>query len=123
MKKFLPAVFVCILALLSLNSCGLTTYVVKANYDVCYPDGTKTYEQEVLVTAKSKDYPLVSCYSYGGTNYVSAIATLSKNGYGEKQKDVTPIESSTAPIRLNSYKAEKIKDVLKQYKSKDGMYE
>ena len=105
MKKWIMAI-VCLMTMV-LVSCGTKTYMVSANYDVCFPDGTKTYETTKIV--KSTCTPNVSCYSFQGTNYVYIP-------YGEvtfmNQKDDKKniiLTSSTAPMRLNSYHIEECK--------------
>ena len=85
-----------------LCGCG-STYIATANYDICYTDGTRTFEKSIKVTSYNKDIS-VNAYSVGGTNYVSVI---SKDNPFEKAKNRHHIDSSTAPIRLNSYTIEK----------------
>ena len=104
MKKFIMAL-VCLMTMVVLTSCG-STYEVSANYDVCWPDGTRSYTFENTYTNSTK--PTVSCYSISGTNYVSihsAIDDWAKNPMGRV------IESSTAPIRLISWSVKPTKKV------------
>ncbi len=102
MKKFIMAI-VCLMTMVVLTSCG-STYEVSASYDVCWPDGTRSYTFENTYTNSTK--PTVSCYSIGGTNYISihsAIDDLGKNPKGRI------IDSSTAPIRLKTLRVEEMK--------------
>lgn len=119
MKKFIMAL-VCLMTMVVLTSCG-TKYIVTANYDVCYPDGTRAYNGTTIV--RSSTEPYVSCYSYNGTNYVSVIKTdveISNYSVGYGKSTINTINaktiektehfsSSTAPMRLNSYNVEKVK--------------
>ena len=116
MKKWIMAI-VCLMTMVAFTSCG-TKYVVTANYDVCYPDGTRNFNG--LIVIRSSTEPNVACYSYGGTNYVSVLKTdVEINGYagsyGMGNINVKIVEkaehfsSSTAPMRLNSYNIEKAK--------------
>lgn len=98
MKKFLSFI-VCLMAIVSFSSCS--TYMATANYDVCYPDGTKTYKASTLITSSTK--PIVVCYSIQGTNYIGAVDNV------KNVKNAEKIASSTAPMRLNSFKVEKVK--------------
>lgn len=85
---------------IGLSSCS-TTYEVTANYDVCYPDGTKNYDEATTIKCSAK--PFVVCYSVFGTNYIS-ISNVEKNVYGEKTvKKLVHFKSSTSPMRLNKY--------------------
>lgn len=122
MKKFLWLI-VCLMTMV-FTSCG-TKYIATANYDVCYPDGTRTYDGATIV--RSQTEPTVVCYSYGGTNYVSVIKTdlefsktYGSNGMtfisGDLVKKAENIASSTAPMRLNSYKVINPKEEKKKVK-------
>lgn len=117
MKKFIMAL-VCLMTMVVFSSCG-TKYVVTANYDVCYPDGVRNYDGVTVL--RSSCEPYVSCYSYNGTNYVSAIKTdVEVNNYSTSHgmssisvnaiKKAEHFSSSTAPMRLNSYSVEKAKN-------------
>ena len=111
MKKVLWLI-VCLMTMV-FTSCG-STYSVSANYDVCYPDGTKNYTFENTYTKSSE--PTISCYSIGGTNYISihsAIDDFNKNPKGRV------IISTTAPIRLNESKVEELKRGRKIDKNDD----
>ena len=102
MKKFVMAI-VCLMTMVLCVSCG-TTYHVSAEYEVCWPDGTMSYSFEK--TYSNSTEPTISCYSIGGTNYLSlhsALDELSKNPKGRI------IESTTAPIRLVSSNVYKVK--------------
>lgn len=101
MKKVLWLI-VCLMTMV-LSSCN-SLYVATATFEVCYPDGTRTESASQVVS--SADEPKVKCFSYGGTNYVSAIYTSEWNKKFDA-KDV--IASSTAPIRLLDSKVEKTK--------------
>jgi hypothetical protein len=90
MKKFIMAL-VCLMTMVVLTSCG-STYEVTANYDVCYPDGTRNYDYKNIF--KNSTEPSVICYSNGGTNYLSIGRVIRK--------------STTAPIRLNSFNVRKL---------------
>ena len=105
MKKLLWLIVCLMTMIVSLTSCG-SVYLAKANYEICYPDGTKNYDKSVAVVSTSE--PSVICYSYGGSNYVSATTNDLVNGKEIKSQKV--IASSTAPIRLNSYSVEKVKN-------------
>lgn len=123
MKKFL-SIITCLLAVAALTSCG-TKYVVTANYDVCYPDGTRTYDGSAVVTSSTA--PDVACYSFSGTNYISVIKTDTEIGTyktgsmsfvsASTVKKAEHITSSTAPIRLNYYNVERAKKKKQQYYS------
>lgn len=103
MKKFIMAI-VCLMTMVVLTSCGCT-YEVTANYDVCYPDGTRTYSETTKVK-NSYSEPTVVCYSANGTNYVS-ISSVDNPIYNTKK--ATHYITTTAPIRLNGYSVEIIK--------------
>lgn len=100
MKKVLWLI-VCLMTMV-FTSC--TTYVASAEYEVCYPDGTQKCDGSIFVNSNKK--PWVTCYSIGGSNYIAAIDENVSTG----KKTSNIIYSSTAPIRLNSYKVEKYKD-------------
>ena len=134
MKKWIMAI-VCLMTMVAFTSCG-TKYVVTANYDVCFPDGTRNYDGFIVV--RSSTEPNVACYSYGGTNYVSVLKTdveISSyaGSYGMGNINVKTVEkaehfsSSTAPMRLNKYNIEKYKKYMRNTaytKSKgDDIYE
>ena len=106
MRKILS--FVCLMTTMVLGSCTYV-YTATANYDVCYPDGTRTYEKSALVYSSSKNVQVIT-HSVMGTNFV---AVMKKPQYGDsvvtQKKPIGIIESSTAPIRLNSYKLNFIK--------------
>jgi len=108
MKKTICFI-VCLIAIVGLSSCTPSTYLVSAKYEVCYPDGTKVYDSSVVVT--SREEPVVLCYSFNGTNYISAIKNeLYADGTTIKEANkASVIMSSTAPMRLNSHFVEKIK--------------
>lgn len=120
MKKFFMAI-VCLMTMVVFSSC-VSTYRVTANYDVCYPDGTKTYDEVAIVS--SVDAPSVSSYSYGGTNYVSVIkADIEGGGYYGHGNFVSPkvvnksvhFISTTAPTRLNDFTVHKISKKRSRY--------
>lgn len=120
MKKVLWLI-VCLMTMV-LSSCG-STYVVTANYDVCYPDGVKNYDKMVNVYSHSE--PSVICYSLSGTNYISAIANDGFNMDGSKHvKGGVVMISTTAPMRLNSFYVEntKKKNTAHKVKNKDDIY-
>ena len=81
-------------------SCG-TNYIVTANYDVCYPDGTKTYTKSVDV---KNSYGVIDviAHSVGGTNYIS-ITKFDSPMTGKDAIKLQHIEATTAPMRLNSF--------------------
>lgn len=116
MRKWIMAI-VCLMTMVVFTSCS-STYVITANYEICYPDGTRPYNETVKV--RSMSTPDVVCFSYSGTNYISTFTT---DGIG---KDYTPkrsqrnIASSTAPMRLNSYNVESKKK--KNRNGRDDMY-
>ena len=108
MKKVLWFI-VCLMTMVAFSSCGCT-YNVTANYEVCYPDGTRSYNE----TAKVKNAysePTVVCYSFGGTNYVSV--SCSDNPIINSKK-ATHYITTTAPIRLNGYSVESAKKAKKR---------
>ena len=134
MKKFLWLI-VCLMTMV-FTSCS-TKYLVMANYEVCYPDGTRTYDGSAIVNSSTE--PSVACYSYGGTNYISAMgtetkasSTTSSSGFtyvtANTIKKAEHIVSSTAPMRLNSYTIEKINNKgvpitkTKSKKNNDAIY-
>lgn len=100
MKKVLWLI-VCLMTMV-FTSCG-TKYIVTANYDVCYPDGTRNYEKSVEVESYSESNVGVVAHSVFGTNYISV--TKSDNPLlGKDAIKLRHIDESTAPMRLNSYK-------------------
>ena len=117
MKKIFISMVVCLMAMVGLSSCG-STYMVTANYDVCYPDGTITYNDTTFVGSYGK--PFVKCLSFDGTNYVSSVKSVNPI---YKIKDMDVIRSSTAPMRLNFWDADKVKLRKKYISQKDGVYE
>ncbi len=127
MKKWIMA-FVCLMTMVVFSSCG-TNYVVTANYDVCYPDGVRNYNETAVVF--SIDKPYVSCYSFNGTNYVSVVKGSIDTKYGatnvvpKTTKTSEHFSSSTAPMRLNSYyveKAKKKRSTAYNKSKKDDLY-
>ena len=116
MKKLLWLIVCLMTMVVSLTSCG-STYMATANYDVCYPDGTRNFDGTAVVVSSTK--PSVICYSFQGTNYVSVVKTdititsTNVNGipvmHSDNMKKAEHIASSTAPMRLNSYSIEKVK--------------
>ena len=96
---------VCLMTMV-LTSCG-TDYIVTANYDVCYPDGTKTFSESVKVD-HSYGYVGVVSHSFNGTNYIS-ITTSDNPLLGKDGIKLQHITSTTAPLRLNNYFIEKTK--------------
>ena len=81
--------------------------MVTADYEVCFPDGTKSYNE--TKTIKCSNYPSVVCYSLLGTNYVS-ISDAKRNRYGQKTtEELVHFKSSVYPIRLNNYSVVKLK--------------
>ena len=98
MKKFIMAL-VCLMTMVVFSSCSEKAYNVTANYDVCYPDGTRNYDCASVVCSHGK--PSVSCYSYGGTNYLTV--TSAENIMKKDDKKVLKSISTTSPIRLNSW--------------------
>jgi hypothetical protein len=119
MKKFFMAI-VCLMTMVLFSSCA-STYSVTANYDVCYPDGTRNYNESVVVSSTGS--PSVFCYSYDGTNYVSVIAgtvETSTSHYGgyvsaKTVKKAQHFVSTTAPTRLNDYVVHKISKKRSRY--------
>lgn len=120
MRKLLWLI-VCLMTMV-LSSCG-SVYYATANYDVCYPDGTKNYDKTVKVYSHSE--PSVVSYSFSGTNYISAVANDGFNMDGSKHiKGGVVLISTTAPIRLNSSYIEsaKHKSTAHRSKGRDDMY-
>ena len=111
MKKVLWLV-VCLMTMV-LASCS-TPYLATANYDVCYPDGTKTVNETMKISSMG-DEPIVKCYSIGGTNYISAITTDTNF----KREVGSTFISTTAPLRLISYEVVSLK---KKKDRKDDVY-
>ena len=110
MKKIIMAL-VCLMTMVVFSSCS-TTYEVTANYDVCYPDGTKNYNE--TATIKCNTEPSVVCYSVFGTNYIS-ISNVEKNVYGQKTAEkLVHFKSSTSPMRLNKYSVIEVKKRKRQ---------
>ena len=110
MKKIIMAL-VCLMTIVVFSSCS-TTYEVTANYDVCYPDGTKNYNE--TTTIKCSTEPSVVCYSVFGTNYIS-ISNVEKNVYGQKTAEkLVHFKSSTSPMRLNKYSVIEVKKRKRQ---------
>ena len=106
MKKVLWLIVCLMTMVIGLSSCS-ATYEVTANYDVCYPDGTKNYDETATIKCSTK--PSVACYSVFGTNYIS-IYNVGKNVYGQKTAEkFTHFKSSTSPMRLNKYSVIKVK--------------
>ena len=102
---------VCLMTIVVFSSCS-TTYEVTANYDVCYPDGTKNYNE--TTTIKCSTEPSVVCYSVFGTNYIS-ISNVEKNVYGQKTAEkLVHFKSSTSPMRLNKYSVIEVKKRKRQ---------
>ena len=81
MKKVLWLIVCLMTMVIGLSSCSTKTYEVTANYDVCYPDGTKNYDETTTIKCSSE--PSVKCYSVFGTNYIS-ISNVGKNVYAKK---------------------------------------
>ena len=127
MKKVLWLIVCLMTMIVSLTSCG-STYMATANYDVCYPDGVRSYNDTVYVVANPSYVPSVKCISYGGTNYISVfkysnMRDRTKDGITFLIKEidkVAHITSSTAPMRLNNYSIEKVKS--KTPKSQWGLW-
>lgn len=123
MKKLLWLIACLMTMVVSLTSCS-TTYVATANYEVCYPDGVRSYNDTVTVLSNSYATPTVKCFSYGGTNFVSVVkysSNVSKYYTGgnvtfiiKNAEKFEHIASSTAPIRLNSYTVTKSKRVIQR---------
>lgn len=105
MRKIIMAM-VCLMTMVMFSSCA-ANYLVTANYDVCFPDGTKTQDKSAVFTTFSKGALNVICHSYGGTNYIS-VTTNDSPLMGKTATKLSHIESTTAPIRLNSYNFEKV---------------
>ena len=99
-------------------SCG-TNYIVTANYDVCYPDGTKTYTKSVGV--KSYGDVNVVCHSLFGTNYISVVKCDNPVA-GKDAIKLQHIEATTAPMRLNSFSVTNPKGRKVARSSSDDMY-
>ena len=114
MKKVLWLIVCLMTMVIGLSSCS-TTYEVTANYDVCYPDGTKNYDETTTIKCSTNTKPSVVCYSVFGTNYIS-ISNVEKNVYGEKtvKKLVHHFKSSTSPMRLNKCSVIEVKKRKKQ---------
>ena len=53
MKKLLWLIVCLMTMVIGLSSCSTKTYEVTANYDVCYPDGTKNYDE---TTKRFRDF-------------------------------------------------------------------
>jgi hypothetical protein len=104
-----------------LSSCS-STYIVTANYDVCYPDGVKNYNEKILFSSWNE--PTVKCYSIFGTNYISVVGNNATLPNGKSMKSETLFKSSTAPMRLNSFYVEntKKKNTAHKVKNKDDIY-
>ena len=107
MKKILWLI-VCLMTMVTFTSCG-TTYEVTANYDVCYPDGTRSYNETTKVE-NAYSVPTVICYSFSGTNYISVSS--SDNPMTNSKKAMHFI-TTTAPVRLNGYNVTDTKDKKK----------
>lgn len=107
MKKVLWLI-VCLMTMIVFSSCSERCYLASAKYEVCYPDGTQTYEESVKINCH--EVPYVVCYSFGGTNYISVASMEKVNFYGEKQlKKLVHFISSTSPMRLVGYNVIEIK--------------
>lgn len=121
MKKVLWLI-VCLMAMaVSMTSCG-STYLATANYEVCYPDGTRSYKKSVTVSNSYGNDVRVGVFSFGGTNYIGVMKTANPI---TKEKDLsTVIASSTAPMRLTDYKVEKLNGGKpnKSHYGGDGVY-
>lgn len=120
MKKFMMAL-VCLMTMVVFSSCG-STYEVSANYDVCWPDGTRNYTFENVYEKSSE--PTIHSYSIGGTNYLSISGSMDKMNKNPKGKVFV---STTAPIRLNEYSIVKVKKsnkriVVNAKKKRDDVY-
>jgi flagellar basal body-associated protein FliL len=98
MKKIL-FIIVCLMAMVTFVSCT-HTYLVTAEYEVCYPDGTQKYNDSIKIYAKN-DSIRVCCHSIGGTNYVAVKVKY--------QNETVNMRSTTAPMRLNTYTVKRIK--------------
>ena len=117
MKKFILMSVVCLMAVISFSSCSEYKYLAKADFDVCFPDGTQTMERSEYIFSAN---PLhIEVASWGGTNYVYAVTSNFKGTYGEKVKGLTVMYSSTSPIRLINQDVQEIKknkkDVVGRY--------
>lgn len=106
--KRLMWLIVCLMTMvLCFTSCA-PTYNVSANYDVCYPDGTKTQTKTIKINSYSIEAINVVCHSFNGTNYISV--TENDNPLdGKKATNLQHIVSTTAPMRLNDYNVVKVK--------------
>lgn len=112
MKKVLWLIVCLMTMVIGLSSCSMKTYEVTANYDVCYPDGTKNYDETTTIKCSTK--PSVVCYSVFGTNYIS-ISNVEKNVYGQKTAEkLDHFKSSTSPMRLNKYSVIEVKKRKRQ---------
>ena len=98
MKKWIMAI-VCLMTMVAFTSCSTYYDIAESEYEVCYPDGTRKMTDVSTLTGKKKSVISVKSYSVDGTNYLTA-----SNGNGRIH-----IITTTAPIRLNSYKTQKIK--------------
>jgi uncharacterized protein YxeA len=96
MKKFMMAL-VCLMTMV-LTSCG-TTYNVTANYEVCYPDGTRSFSETTKIKNAYSE-PVVVSYSVCGTNYISV--SCSDNPIANSKK-ASHFITTTAPVRLTGY--------------------
>lgn len=112
MRKLLWLI-VCLTTMVMFSSCG-ANYLITANYEVCYPDGTKA--QDKSAEFFSTGTPSVVCHSYAGTNYIS-VTTNDNPLMGKAANRLNHIASTTAPMRLNSYNVEKTKK-KKRYHSR-----
>ena len=84
MKKLFWCLVLCLMTVISMTSCQVG-FLATANYDVCYPDGTQTYEDEVEFYTNGNGNIYVKAYSVGGSNYVSVVDGSAKVA---KVKDV-----------------------------------
>jgi len=118
-------------------TCSCSTYKITSNvnYDVCYPDTTITYNKNVNMYVSSKNeyneaiknkkyyniYDLIKdnvnviAHSFDGTNYLTIYINYTENK-GFITGDHKNIISTTAPIRLNSYKVINIEKYKKKKK-------
>ena len=108
MKRLLWLI-VCLMTMV-LTSCSTYYDIAETEYEVCYPDGTQKLNNLSTLVGRKKSNIVVKSYSIGGTNYLSAY-----NG-----KNTTHIITTTAPIRLNSYKTYKEKRKMTLTASTDG---